>query len=102
MITQKKPGRPESPNKAWTHALHEGRIVKNLRQTFNYRNGLTGEMTQRELSFKSQLSRSLIAEIETGHRPMTNRTIKLLAQGLECDPREIRFSYQPELELVAA
>lgn len=102
MNSKRKPGRPEATGKAWTPALHEGRIVKNLRKTFNYRNGQPGEMTQLELSLKSGISRPLIAEVETGHRPMTNRTITLLARGLECDPREIRFSYQPELELVAA
>ncbi|RJU02007.1 XRE family transcriptional regulator [Arthrobacter frigidicola] len=99
MHTKNKGGRPATPNKPWTPALSEGKLLATLRETYNYRKGLPGEMRQSELALKSGLSRSVIANSEQGNRPMTNRTIKMLAVALEVDPREIRFSYQTELEL---
>lgn len=101
MQRMKRGPRP-STNKPFTNSLAEGRRLAQFREMYNYRHGLPGEMTQMELALKAGLSRSIVGLCEQGNRPMTVRTIRLLAIALEIDPREIRMSYQPSLELTGA
>lgn len=101
MQRMKRGPRPNA-NKPFTNSLVEGRRLADFREVFNYRHGLPGEMTQLELALKSGVSRSVISNSEQGNRPMTNKTIGALAKALNIDPRQIRMSYQPTLELVGA
>lgn len=101
MQRMKRGPRP-STNKPFTNSLVEGRRLADFRAMHNYRHGLPGEMTQLELSLKSGVSRSVISNSEQGNRPMTNRTIGALALALDIDPRQIRMTYQPALELTGA
>ncbi|MHA7210827.1 helix-turn-helix domain-containing protein [Arthrobacter sp. MDT1-65] len=100
MLTKNRGGRPPHPNRVWNQALTEGRTVADKREIYNMRHGKPGVMSQEELSIRAGVSRSTVGSAESGHRPMTPETLRRIATALECDPREIRFSYQPALELV--
>ena len=100
MLTKNRGGRPANPNRIWNQALTEGRTIADKREIYNLRNGRNGVMSQDELATRAGVSRSTVASAESGHRPMTAETLRRLATALDCDPRSIRFNYQPTLELV--